>query len=82
MSRTHRGRYTNGHLVPCSRARSLHLAAHALRHVWLPLVAVGASEELRLCMQAVFGCGVPAAIFYFTEDTFRQVFEEQHLQEA
>ena len=33
-------------------------------------------------MQVVFGCGVPAAVFYFTEDTFRQVFEEQHLQEA
>ncbi len=33
-------------------------------------------------MQVVFGCGLPAAVFYFTEDTFRQVFEEQHSQEA
>ena len=29
--------------------------------------------------QVVIGCGVPAAVFYFTEDTFRQVFETQHL---
>lgn len=28
----------------------------------------------------VIGCGVPAAVLYFTEDTFRQVFETQHLQ--
>ena len=39
---------------------------HALRHVSL----------------GHFGCGVPAAVFYFTEDTFRQIFEQQHLQEA
>ncbi len=33
-------------------------------------------------VQVVFGFGVPAAVFYFTEDTFRQVFEAQHLQDV
>ena len=64
------------------QASSVQVAAHALSHGRPPLIAGSALEEMGRCMQAVFGCGVPAAIFYFTEDTFRGIFEEQHLQEA